>query len=239
MAQTQQPWVGMSQPKDLAGKPLQGNGGRPPKHDYDGDDFFDQVFYLAFNGAINSEIAVSMNLTPDVFNKMVNGNYQPWSEEENARRSARLSRVLANAREKINQMVRGRYLKAALGGIRVKSRTIRYIKGEEEQTMEVVQETETELAPNMQALTTWMYHHDPEYRKVQRGFEPSDSQTANADNIEQGVNIAAWIEDHVVVRNSKPVADMPQGTAKSPTRKQSKSKKKVTKKTTAHKTAKS
>ena len=238
MAQTQQPWVGMSQPKDPIGRPIQ-NGGRPPKHDYDGDDFYDQVFYLAFNGAINSEIAVSMNLVPDVFNKMVNGNYQRWSKEENARRSARLGRVLANAREKINQMVRGRYLKAALGGIKVKSKTIRYIKGEEEQTMEVVQETETELAPNMQALTTWMYHHDPEYRKVQRGFEPSDSQTANADNIEQGVNIAAWIEDHVVVRNSKPATNVPQETAKSSMEKQTDSKKKVTKKTMVRKTAKS
>lgn len=237
MAQNQNPWVGLSQPKDPIGRPLQ-TGGRPPKHDYDSDDFYDQVFYLAFNGAINSEIAVSMNLVPDVFNKMVNGNYAGWSEEENARRSTRLCRVLANAREKINQMVRGRYLKAALGGIKVKSKTIRYIKGEEDQTMEVIQETETELAPNMQALTTWMYHHDPEYRKVQRGFEPTDSQTANADNIEQGVNIAAWIEDHVVVKNSKPTTAVPQET-KLPTGKRTKSKKKMTKKAKVRKTAKS
>lgn len=237
MAQNQNPWVGLSQPKDPIGRPLQ-TGGRPPKHDYDSDDFYDQVFYLAFNGAINSEIAVSMNLVPDVFNKMVNGNYAGWSEEENARRSTRLCRVLANAREKINQMVRGRYLKAALGGIKVKSKTIRYIKGEEDQTMEVIQETETELAPNMQALTTWMYHHDPEYRNVQRGFEPTDSQTANADNIEQGVNIAAWIEDHVVVKNSKPTTAVPQET-KLPTGKRTKSKKKATKKAKVRKTAKS
>ena len=201
MTTNSNPWVGLSQPKDPIGRPLPiGKGGRPPKHDYDSDDFYDQIFYLAFNGAIDSEIAVSMNLVPDVFNKMINGKYQPWSEKENARRSARLSRVLANAREKINQMVRGRYLKAALGGIKVKSKTIRYIKGEEDQTLEVVQETETELAPNMQALTTWMYHHDPEYRKVQRGFEPTESVAANSENIEQGVNIADWIEDHVVVK---------------------------------------
>lgn len=125
MANNTDPWVGMSQPKDPIGRPVEHKGGRPPKHDYDSDDFYDQVFYLAFNGAINSEIAVSLNLVPDVFNKMVNGNYQPWSEEDNARRSARLSRVIANAREKINYMVRGRYLKAALGGIKVKSKTTR------------------------------------------------------------------------------------------------------------------
>lgn len=217
MANNTDPWVGMSQPKDPIGRPVEHKGGRPPKHDYDSDDFYDQVFYLAFNGAINSEIAVSLNLVPDVFNKMVNGNYQPWSEEDNARRSARLSRVLANAREKINYMVRGRYLKAALGGIKVKSKTTRYIKGEKDETLEVVQETETELAPNMQALTTWMYHHDPEYRKVQRGFEPSDSLSVNADNIEQGVNIAAWIEDHVVVKSKpKPAAEAPTETTTKP-----------------------
>lgn len=190
MTTNNKPWVGMSQPL----------GGRPPKHDYDDDEFYDQVFYWAFNGANNSEIASMMDLNADVFGCMVNGNYNKWNEEQNERRSKRLARVLASAREKINMKVRGKYLQAALGGIKVKSKTTRYIKGEEDTTMEVVQETETELAPNMQALSTWLYHHDPDFRKVQRGYEPSESTAAHAGNIEQGVNIAAWIEDHVVVR---------------------------------------
>lgn len=190
MTTNNKPWVGMSQPL----------GGRPPKHDYDDDEFYDQVFYWAFNGANNSEIASMMDLNADVFGCMVNGNYNKWNEEQNERRSKRLARVLASAREKINMKVRGKYLQAALGGIKVKSKTTRYIKGEEDTTMEVVQETETELAPNMQALSTWLYHHDPDFRKVQRGYEPSESTAAHAGNIEQGVNIAAWIEDHVVVK---------------------------------------
>jgi hypothetical protein len=190
MTTNNKPWVGMSQPL----------GGRPPKHDYDDDEFYDQVFYWAFNGANNSEIASMMDLNADVFGCMVNGNYNKWNEEQNESRSQRLARVLASAREKINMKVRGKYLQAALGGIKVKSKTTRYIKGEEDTTMEVVQETETELAPNMQALSTWLYHHDPDFRKVQRGYEPSESTAAHAGNIEQGVNIAAWIEDHVVVR---------------------------------------
>lgn len=190
MTTNNKPWVGMSQPL----------GGRPPKHDYDDDEFYDQVFYWAFNGANNSEIASMMDLNADVFGCMVNGNYNKWNEEQNERRSKRLARVLASAREKINMKVRGKYLQAALGGIKVKSKTTRYIKGEEDTTMEVVQETETELAPNMQALSTWLYHHDPDFRKVQRGYEPSESTAAHAGNIEQGVNIASWIEDHVVVR---------------------------------------
>jgi len=191
MTQERKPWVGMSQPN---------TGGRPTKHDYDSDDFYDQVFYYAFNGAINSEIAVMLNLVPDTFNRMVNGNYDKWSDEENEHRSKRLVRVLANARESINLKVRGKYLQAALGGIKVKSKVIRYVKGDEDETMEVVQETETELAPNMQALSMWMYHHDPDYRKVQRGFEPSDSQAASSANLESGVPISAWIEDHCVVK---------------------------------------
>ena len=193
MAANDKPWVGMSQPM----------GGRPPKHDYDDDEFYDQVFYFAFNGANNSEIACMLNLNPDVFGCMLNGNYNKWSEEQNERRGKRLARVLASAREKINMAVRGKYLQAALGGIKVKSKTMRYIRGEEDTTMEVVQETETELAPNMQALSTWLYHHDPEFRKVQRGAEPTESVAANANNLEQGVNIAAWIEDHVVVKGRK------------------------------------
>lgn len=197
MARNDKPWVGMSQP----------SGGRPPKHDYDDDEFYDQVFYFAFNGANNSEIASMLNLNADVFGCMVNGNYNKWNEEQNERRSKRLARVLASAREKINFKVRGRYLQAALGGIKVKSKTTRFIKGEEEETLEVIQETETELAPNMQALSTWLYHHDPDFRRVQRGAEPSQSTAPNANNIEQGVNIAAWIEDHVVVKGKEKKAE--------------------------------
>ena len=32
----------------------------------------------------------------------------------------------------------------------------------------VIQEGETELPPNMQAISTLLYHHDPEWRKVER-----------------------------------------------------------------------
>ena len=193
MADSNKPWVGMSQPK----------GGRPPKHDYDDDDFYDQVFYYAFNGANNTEIAAMLDLHPDIFGRMVSGTYDAWSDEENERRGKRLCRVLANAREKINMKIRGRYLQSALGGVKVKSRVIRYIKGDEDNTMEVVQETETELAPNMQALSTWLYHHDPDWRKVQRGYEPADAATATHDNLEKGVDIASWIDDHVQYTGKK------------------------------------
>jgi hypothetical protein len=194
MADSTKPWVGMSQPN---------TGGRPPKHDYDDDEFYDQVFYYAFNGANNSEIATMLDLNPDVFGKMVAGNYQPWNEEENERRSKRLSRVLASAREKINMTVRSKYMQSALGKSKAKSKVIRYIKDDEENTLEVVQETETQLAPNMQALSMWLLHHDPEWRKVQRGFEPSEAAAVTPDNIERGIAIEDWINDHMEYSGKK------------------------------------
>ena len=59
----------------------------------------------------------------------------------------------------------------------------------------VVQEGETELAPNMQALTTWMYHHDPEWRKVERKLD-EDASDIPAD-INHGIDIGKWIEKEV------------------------------------------
>lgn len=178
------PWKGMSK-------------GVKPKWDYDDDEFYDLIYYHAFAGASDTEIAAQLGLEPNVFGQMKNGNYFGWDKEKNDKRSLRICRVLTRARENINQAVRGRFLKAALGGIVTKSRTIRYIKGQEGETMEVVQETETELPPNMNALSKWLYHRDKEYRLLEQKIEQAEGIPQN---IEQGVNIAAWIEDHVVVK---------------------------------------
>ena len=127
---------------------------------------------------------------------MKNGNYAGWNESENKRRSERLCEVLARARELINAEVRGAYLKGALGGKKIKSKTVvkrklridgRYTDNEEIQ----ISETESELPPNIQALSTWLYHHDPEWRKIQRGEEPEDEITANG-----GISIDKWIKDN-------------------------------------------
>ena len=179
-------------------------GGRTPKFDYDSDEFYDEIFALAINGATNAEIAFGLqekfgqSLDPETFYTMVRGAYPPWSKEENKRRSERLNRVLERARNKINMLVRSRYLKAALGGIVTKNVTKRRMQIDGELTdNEVIQTTEIELPPNMQALSTWLYHHDPDWRKVQRGADDMDGEEVPKG--ENGVDIGSWIE----LENSK------------------------------------
>lgn len=149
---------------------------RPKKFDYDSDDFYDEILALAMQGLTDAEIADALedrfgqSLDPETFNCMKNGNYISWNEEENARRSERLLKALARGRRKINSLVRGAYLKGAIGGKKVKSKTVvrrklkidgAYTEDEEIQTSE----TETEMPYNMQALATWLFNHDEEWRR--------------------------------------------------------------------------
>lgn len=175
---------------------------RPRKFDYDSDDFYDEIMALAMQGLNDAEIADSLDvkfgvsLSPEVFNTMKNGNYAQWSEEENKIRSERLNKVLARGRMKVLGIVRGRYLKTALGGIKTKNKTTQYAKCKclceglkpdcelcggtgivVSKDRAIITETEIELAPNMQALATWLYHHDPEWRKVEKKADADVSKS--------------------------------------------------------------
>ena len=180
--------------------------GRPRKFDYDSDDFYDEILALALQGLSDAEIADALqdkfgqSLDPETFSCMKNGNYINWSEEENQRRSDRLIKVLARGRRKTTSVVRGAYLKAALGGKKLKTRTVvtrrlkidgAYTDDEEIQTSE----TETEMPYNVQALATWLYHHDPEWRKVQRKQDTEASEIPV--DVKKGVSIDAWIKREV------------------------------------------
>lgn len=179
---------------------------RPKKFDYDSDDFYDEILALSMQGLTDAEIADSLedkfgeSLSPEVFCTMVNGNYNKWSDEENERRSARLAKVLARGRRKINSIVRGAYLKAALGGKKIKSKTTvtRKMMVDGEYTDdEIIQtsETEQELPYNVQAMATWLYHHDKEWRKIDR---KQDEDAADIPiNIRKGVDIDNWIKKQV------------------------------------------
>ena len=179
---------------------------RPKKFDYDSDDFYDEILALALQGLTDAEIADALqdrfgqSLDPETFNCMKNGNYLNWTEEENRTRSERLIKVLARGRRKTTSVVRGAYLKAALGGKKVKSRTVvtrkLRVNGEETED-EVIQtsETETEMPYNVQALATWLYHHDPEWRKVQRKQDTDDDDIPT--DVKKGVSIDAWIKREV------------------------------------------
>ena len=187
-----------------------------PKFNYDGEDFYKEIYALAMQGLQDAEIAYNLGdslgvakdengvpyyndargLSPEAFNKMKNGTYDKWTEEENARRSARIVQELAHGRAKILGIVRGRYLKAALGGIKIKasSKRKRYniingVKDEENMVMEE-SESVSETAPNMQALANFLYHHDPQFRNIQKGIEDGDLLI----KVKNGVSIGAWLE---------------------------------------------
>lgn len=168
-----------------------------PKHDYDGDGFYDEILTLSMQGLTNAEIADSLSLDPETFSTMKNGKYIGWNEEENARRSARILNVLARGRRKVIAAIRGRYLKAALGGIKTKNvqKLMKPVLDENgnntgENIVIQISETEFESSPNIQALTTLLYHYDPEWRRVQRGEPDPEEASATTDD---GLNIEAWI----------------------------------------------
>lgn len=186
-----------------------------PKFNYDSEDFYKEIYALAMQGLNDEEIAYSLGdnlgvadnktsrpetdikgLTPSVFSKMLNGKYEGWNDEENARRSARISQELAHGRARVLGIVRGRYLKAALGGIKIKGKVVRkrynIVNGEPDEMNMVMEETnsEQETAPNMQALANFLYHHDTQFRNIQRGIEEGDI----AIKVKNGVSISAWLE---------------------------------------------
>ncbi len=107
-------------------------------------------------------------LTPEVFTKMKNGNYEGWNRQENSLRSMLISQVLSQARVGLRLLYKDVYNRVAAGKWKTKTVT----KTEKDTvsregvpyTEVVTTTTEQELPPNMQAITTWRYHHDPEFR---------------------------------------------------------------------------
>ena len=102
--------------------------------------------------------------------------------------------VLSRARCTINSLVRAKFLAMALGGIKTKNTTVRKLRdrdgnltGEEE-----VQVVEGELAPNLSAQMTWLYHYDEDWRKVER---KQDEDADIPKDIEHGITIDSWIKD--------------------------------------------
>ena len=187
-----------------------------PKFDYDGETFYKEIYALAMQGLNDGEIAYSLGdnlgvvedenghqvqneiggLSPAVFSDMKNGKYKGWNDEENERRGKRISEELAHGRARVLGIVRGRYLKAALGGIKIKGKVVRrrynIVNGikDLDNMIEDITESEQETAPNMQALTNYLYHHDPQFRNIQKGIEDGDLLI----KVKNGVQIGKWLE---------------------------------------------
>lgn len=156
-------------------------GGRKPKFDYRGEEFLSQVETYAKKGFTDREIAFALGLNPTYFYEMK----AKYSE---------ITDVLARGRATITAAVRAKFLAVALGGIKTKSTVVRKLKdqdgnltGEEE-----LQVSESELAPNLQAMSVWLYHHDEEWRKVERR---QDEDADIPKDIDHGIFIDSWIKD--------------------------------------------
>lgn len=173
-----------------------------PKHNYDGEEFYQQIYSFAMNGATDEDIACLLepSLTPEVFCRMKNGNYEGWTEEENKERSAHISQVLTRARRKINMAVRSKWLQMALGQEKIKSvveRSIREEDGTETGQM-LIQTTTTDVPANHTALVNWMMHHDPEFRKeqdaIRKGEVDDDKSNIDAINVSVTYNERAHLD---------------------------------------------
>ena len=183
---------------------------RKPKHNYYDDKFYEDIMGYAMQGFTDAEIADALDLNADVFGSMKNGNYAMWNKKQNTERSERINRVLTRGRMKINSIVRSAYLKAALGGKKVKKSIVKYVQercdceGKDKHCpycggtgwvtltdKAVAQEETEELCPNVQAMSMWLLHHDPEWRKIERKQDNEDGLYS-----ENGIDIDKWMEDN-------------------------------------------
>ena len=162
-------------------KSRKGKGGRKPKFDYTSEDFLSLVESYAKKGFTDKEIAFAIGISPETF-CIKKSEY------------SQLSQVLARGRALVTSTVRAKFLAMALGGIKTKSTVVRKLKdmegnltGEEE-----LQVSESELAPNLQAMSVWLYHHDEDWRKVER---KQDEDADIPTDIDHGISIDSWIKD--------------------------------------------
>ena len=161
---------------------------RPPKFDYESKEFLDHIEGLSQKGYTDKNIAFALvqkygdTLNAQYFNELKNEKIE--GTEKLTERAYKISEALARGREKINLFARDTYFKAALGGKKTKdiyrvfaerkcecggsdmdcplcNGTGRIISDKKA----ITQEVEREMPPNLQALGTWLFNHDEEWRK--------------------------------------------------------------------------
>jgi hypothetical protein len=122
--------------------------------------------------------SVPDSLAPEVFSRMKNGNYDKWTEQENKLRSMLIGQALSRARVKLNLLYKGVYDKMAMGKWKTKTTTTvernTVTKEGVPFTETTTTVTEQELPPNMQAISTWRFNHDPEFRKTLQQMKKMD-----------------------------------------------------------------
>ena len=186
--------------------------GRPkgkPGFDYDSDEFYTAVERMAKGGMTDKEIANALKLDPFHFSRLKNGKVGGVSEEVNKRRSERLRHALSSGRVNVTAVLRATYLNAALGKVYTKQKVRKMQEsacacgGNDPNCPEcggtgrvltdigVVQETEIQQPPCLQAIMNLLSIYDPDWKGG-----VTDTETA-----ERGIDIARWIEQETAARD--------------------------------------
>lgn len=202
-----------------------------PNHNYDSKEFYTLLEKYASVCQYDKDVATLLDLEDTTFSRMKRGIYEGWNEEQNKRRGERISQVLLRARANAVMLVKNNIFRLGIGKATVKSRSVKanaihcdckgkdpmcpkcwgsgWIKDEENGV--VIQETEQQVAPNLAAMQLWLRHHDPNYRKVERGEEPDGQGTLDP---KQGVDMMSWLkremeEQSIMANNETVTADAP------------------------------
>ena len=122
-----------------------------PKHNYKSKEFLDNIESLAKKGYTDGEIAFTIGLSVSEFSRKKTSQTQ-------------IEQALTRGRQAVNTAIRQTYLAVALGKVKTKTVTKKLVDGENE-PVAIVFETETEQPPNPQALATWLFNHDEEWRQ--------------------------------------------------------------------------
>ncbi|MBR1526927.1 MAG: hypothetical protein IJ640_09765 [Prevotella sp.] len=147
------------------------------------------------------------SLTPEVFSKMKNGTYEGWNEQENKLRSMLISQVLQRARARLNLVYKGVYDLVAKGKWKTRTVTTVVRDGFDKEGNKVndttVTTTEQELPPNMQAITMWRFHHDPDFKKALQQMKKMDVSVEDKTIDKIKINIAYNKKEDVELQEQK------------------------------------
>jgi hypothetical protein len=169
-------------------KGKRGSGMPKKKFQYGGRKFLEKIEELAAKGLTDREIARQLlvafgdKITPERFSAHKN---EKDAEGNLTREACMMREALTRGRDRINAEVRSAYLQLALGNRTVKTVKRQYAQvrcacggGDGQCAMcggtgympakekPITQETVAELPPNAQALATWLFNHDEEWRRM-------------------------------------------------------------------------
>lgn len=152
--------------------------------EYESEEFSNAMENYAMKGLTDKEIAIEISINPTYFLEL-KSKYDTISE------------ALARGRAKINSAVRQKYLAVALGGLKRKTTTRKLPSMMEsgrfiQEDGMVLMETTEELAPNPQALATWLFNHDEEWRKKTIDGKKLDV-TSGGEKLSGSIDIASWL----------------------------------------------